>query len=272
MTNEDLDLFVDYLKKLGLAKKTCDRHIRNYKRLSLNTASTQDDIIKTITNDKTISKSEKLLRFSTGSKYLKYKNMDNNKILSNIMETNKELNKIYTERNKKKKYDYNKQDIINEMKRFYSVGNKRAYLISYLVIMFNTRNKDCDVTIARHKKYCKDKNENYLVLRKNDVVYIRNNYKTCKTYGTKQDIIRNKKILECVNYLMRDKEFETRKLFDNFYNSTDIVKRYMPYGLKTSDIVRIILNCNNSLKDAVRISKNRGTTLNVLNQNYNLKA
>jgi len=272
MVSEELNLFVDYLKKSGLADDTCNRHIRNYKRLSFNENTTQDDILKSVMNDKTISMPQKLLRLSSGSKYLKYKNMENDKILSNIMEINKQLNKTYMERNKKRKYDYKKQDIINEMERFYDTGNKRAYLLSYLVVNYNTRNKDCDVTITRHKKFCKDKTKNYLVLRKNDVIYIRNIYKTYKTYGSKQELIRNKKFLECVNYLMRDKEFETRKLFDNFYNSTDIVKRYMPYGLKTSDIVRIILNCNNSLKDAVKISKNRGTTLNVLNQNYNLQS
>jgi len=272
MTNEDLDLFVEYLKKTGLTDNTCNRHIRNYKRLPFNDNSTQDDILKSVINDETISIPQKLLRLSSGSKYLKYKNMKNDKILSNIMELNKQITKTYMERNKKRKYDYNKQDILNEMNRFYDTGNKKAYLLSYLVVTFNTRNKDCDVTIARHKKYCKDKNENYLVLRKNDVIFIRNFYKTCKAYGTKEHIIRNKKILECVNYLMRDKEFKTRKLFDNFYNCTKIIKRYMPYQLKTSDIVRIILNCNNSLKDAVKISKNRGTTLKILNNNYNLKA
>ena len=272
MTNEDLDLFVEYLKKTGLTDNTCNRHIRNYKRLPLNDNSTQDDILKSIMNDKTISIPQKLLRLSSGSKYLQYKNMEKDKILSNIMELNKQMSKVYNERNQKRKYDYNKQDILNEMERFYDTGNKKAYLLSYLVVTFNTRNKDCDVTIARHKKYCKDKNENYLVLRKNDVVYIRNFYKTCKTYGTKEHIIRNKKILDCVNYLMRDKDFKTRKLFKNFYNCTEIIKRNMPFNLKTSDIVRIILNCENSLGDAVKISKNRGTSIGVLNNNYNIKS
>ena len=268
----DIELFIDHLKNLGLVKKTIDTHFRNYNRfISLNDNPSQDDIINYVLNDDSISMAQKLIRLSSGSKYLKYKNMDNDKVLTNIRNINEKLNKTYTDRNKKKEYKYNREDILNEMERFYNTGNKRAYLMTYLVVNFNTRNKDLDVTIARHRKFCKDKLENYLVLRKNDVVYIRNNYKTCKTYGKKEHIIRDKKILECVKYFMRDLEINKRKLFDNFYNSTTIIKRYTPFGLRTTDIVKIILNCNNSLSSAVKISKNRGTTLNVLNQNYNLK-
>jgi hypothetical protein len=277
MTNEeekhsDIDLFVSHLKSLGLVKKTIDAHIRNYNRFkSLNDNPTQEEIIKYVMDDETISMGQKLIRLSSASKYLKYKNMENNDVLTNIRNINEKLNKTYTDRNKKMEYKYKKQDILDEMERFYESGNKKAYLMTYLVVNFNTRNKDVDVTMARHRKYCKDLTENYLVLRKNDVVYIRNNYKTCKTYGKKENIIRDKKILECVNYFMRDKEINKRKLFDNFYNSTRVIKRYTPFGLKTTDIVKIILNCNNSLKDAVNISKNRGTNLTTLNQNYNLK-
>ena len=40
----------------------------------------------------------------------------------------------------------------------------------------------------------KDPNENYLVLRKNDIVYIRRNYKTAKSYGEKVSILKTRKV------------------------------------------------------------------------------
>jgi hypothetical protein len=54
------------------------------------------------------------------------------------------------------------------------------------------------------------------------------------------------------------------------YNSTNIVKRYLPYNLKTSDILKIILKENNSLTEAYKIGQRRGTSLQTLQDSYNL--
>jgi hypothetical protein len=61
------------------------------------------------------------------------------------------------------------------------------------------------------------------------------------------------------------------KLFKSFLNPTKFLKKLLPYNLKTSDICKIHLNENNSLKDAVELSQKRGTNVNTLNTNYNLK-
>jgi vancomycin resistance protein YoaR len=55
-----------------------------------------------------------------------------------------------------------------------------------------------------------------------------------------------------------------------FYNSTNIVKRYLPYNLKTSDIVKIILKEDNTLGDAADIGYKRGTSLRTLQSSYNI--
>ena len=70
----------------------------------------------------------------------------------------------------------------------------RAFIINYLLIHFNVRNKDLDLIVVSSKRRAKDPNENYLVLRKNDIVYIRRNYKTVKSYGEKVNIFKSRKM------------------------------------------------------------------------------
>ena len=55
-----------------------------------------------------------------------------------------------------------------------------------------------------------------------------------------------------------------------FYNSTNIVKRHLPFNLKTSDILKIILKEKNTLADASKIGSRRGTSLRTLQDSYNL--
>jgi len=54
------------------------------------------------------------------------------------------------------------------------------------------------------------------------------------------------------------------------HNSTNTVKKYLPFKLKTSDILKIILKENNSLSEASRIGSRRGTSLETLQNSYNL--
>jgi len=70
--------------------------------------------------------------------------------------------------------------------------------------------------------------------------------------------------------LLQDSDIKCTKIFDGFSNSTNILKNYLPFGLRTSDIVKIILSEDNTLNKANKISKNRGTNLQTLQNNYNI--
>lgn len=78
--------------------------------------------------------------------------------------------------------------------QLYKDGRWRDYLINYLLLQYHTRNKDLDVAIINNKSQAKDAGTNYLLLRKNDVVYLRRSYKTVKTYGPKQFVFKNRKV------------------------------------------------------------------------------
>jgi len=266
--------FEEYLENVGLKPTTIKNHLRNLDKFNklnfYDLKLTEGNIIKILKDDE-ISNSQRLTLASTMSKYLQFSLLPNEKLVEYIKTINNELNKQYNERNKNKKYEYTKKDILKEINRFYKEGNYRAYIVSYLVYYFNTRNLDVNVNICRSKKYAKDEKDNYLILRKNSVLYVRNNYKTSRSYGSKTHEVKSKKFLESVKYMLQDEDIKCTRIFDGFTNSTNILKNYLPFGLKTSDIVKIILSEDNSLHQATKIGKKRGTNILTLEKSYNLK-
>ena len=81
------------------------------------------------------------------------------------------------------------------MAETYKNESWRAFIINYLLITFNVRNKDLDLIVVSSKRRAKDPNENYLVLRKNDILYIvRRKYKTSKSYGEKVNTFKSRKM------------------------------------------------------------------------------
>ena len=265
--------FEEYLVNVGLKNNTIKNHIRNidkFEKLNFyDLHLTEENIIKILKDDE-INNSQRLTLSSTMSKYLQFSLLPNNKLVDYIKSINNELNKQYNERNKNKKYEYTKKDILKEINRFYKEGNYRAYIVSYLVYFYNTRNADLNVNVCRAKKYAKDEKSNYLILRKQSVLYIRNNYKTSKTYGSKTHEVKSKKFLESVKYMLRDPGINCIRLFDGFTNSTTILKSYLPFGLRTGEIIKIILAEDNSLHKASKIGLRRGTSLATLEKSYNL--
>ena len=79
----------------------------------------------------------------------------------------------------------------------YLYENKKwfEYIINYLLINYQTRNKDLDFTIVGLKRDTKDKDKNFMWLERGRVTFIRNNYKTSNTYGTKTDVISDEKFV-----------------------------------------------------------------------------
>jgi hypothetical protein len=105
------------------------------------------------------------------------------------------------------------------------------------------------------------------------VLYIRNNYKTREKYGELKNEIKAEKfywsVVAFFNYKTED-DNDSVNLFYTFKNSTEQVRKYTPFNLKETDIIKIILNENNSLNQSAKISTRRGTSLQVLENNYNI--
>jgi len=71
---------------------------------------------------------------------------------------------------------------------YYRDKQYKKFVILYLLINYNTRNKDLVARVVKDETDLND-DENFLLIRDKDVVYIRNDYKTKSRYGGKRDII-----------------------------------------------------------------------------------
>ena len=141
----------------------------------------------------------------------------------------------------------------------------------------NVRNMDLVakiITKAGQLKKIKE-DENYLHIKKNQVTFVRRNYKTAKTYGEKRDddcVGKNEKTkfvkaLRTILNLSGDNNLIPQNYVDG--NLADYIIR-QTNGLGETKLLKMSLKAKNSLADASRIGVKRGTNLNTLHQNYNL--
>ena len=267
---ENIELFEMSLE--GLNPNTIKNHIRNVKKYieEYDEPNNQDIILKNVSSDEVYkTQSAKLTILKSISKYLQFKGLPVDKITDGISKYNNTLNKSYAVRNKEKKYQHNLKDLKQGLKKLEQDGKCQEFIINYILINYNTRITDINVKLVNKKP--KDKEHNYLYRRKNDIQYIRNVYKTSKTYGQKIHIIKNKSFLKCFDEMIKNQD----KLLYDYNEDSKKLQRYFKkkilFSYNQSDIAKIILSDKNNLSQAIKIGKNRGTDLNTLNQNYNIK-
>jgi hypothetical protein len=156
------------------------------------------------------------------------------------------------------------------------------FILMWLMVRFNTRNADVDVEIVNtiHETK-KDKTRNYLVKRREDFVFIRNNYKTAKTYKQKRHIFKDPLMTRAVRYFTAEMP-PNMPLFVMNHNGERLVdssianymKRVLPEGITESDINKIQVSEIESLNDFDKLldmADKRGTSPETLITHYKLK-
>lgn len=91
----------------------------------------------------------------------------------------------------------------NYVDALYRDQRYKEYIVNYLFLHYGVRNQDIDCIIVNGKKKTLPPDDNYLVVYKTKVDYIRKKYKTFKTYGEKNITIKDKKFIIAVNALNR---------------------------------------------------------------------
>jgi predicted transcriptional regulator with HTH domain len=156
------------------------------------------------------------------------------------------------------------------------------FILMWLMVRFNTRNADVDVEIVNtiHETK-KDKTRNYLVKRREDFVFIRNNYKTAKTYKQKRHIFKDPLMTRAVRYFTAEMP-PNMPLFVMNHNGERLVdssianymKRVLPEGITESDINKIQVSEIESMADfdkLLEMADKRGTNVETLITHYKLK-
>ena len=143
---------------------------------------------------------------------------------------------------------------------YYKDKDYKKFVILYLLMNYNTRNKDLVVKIVKDEKDL-NKDENFLWIRDKDVVYIRNDYKTKERYGGKRDVIKAKKFFNAVQDL-------ESLLVNN--NNLDRQVKEVTGGINQSTMFKMLISSNNNLKSIAKASKARGTNMETIAKSYDI--
>jgi len=177
------------------------------------------------------------------------------------------------------------KELLRYLNKLYVDEEWRAYIINYLLIHFNVRNRDIDLLIVQDKSDYSSfglKGDENVVYVGSKNLYYRNNYKTVKMYGPKKIGFNSRKFSRAVEkfiaqqnpengitYLLSDKN-NNRIGSDSLGN---FIKKYTLNKMNESDYNKISVSRVKSLDDyklLQTISKNRGTAIETLISDYNL--
>jgi hypothetical protein len=155
------------------------------------------------------------------------------------------------------------------------------YIINFLFLKANTRNMDIayiDIHKSVENEDDLDKDRNHIYIKDGKAIFIRNKYKTFKSYGQKKNIIGVKKFVDTIKSILGDKNkvalFATKKGTPIAVGAIgSYFKRFMMLGVKEGDIMKIVLKYideEGSYDQLRRVASNRGTSIGTLLKEYDI--
>ena len=196
-------------------------------------------------------------------KMLKFRDRNKVKLQENVKESNKYLSNLPT-----------LKDLEEFTDHLYDNKEYLDYAINFLLLEYNVRNADLALEIVTKKREANDNTKNYLWLAPKKIIYIRNQYKTSDTYGTKTHIITDKKFMFAIKYLLKcQSKKDSNKMC--FFPSTEqagyVVKKASYQQLGSSTYFKIAVDTHrNDLQKIKQIGLNRGTATDTIADNYDI--
>jgi len=205
----------------------------------------------------------------------------NGELPINLLEKRREELKLlrdeHTQNNKIVKNDTlpSMKVIQDYTKQLYKNKEYKKFIVNFLFINYGVRNKDVDVFLVESSKDAKDNSINYFIVKKNEIEWRINEYKTLQNYGAKKIIIKSKPFIEAVinlpmnTWLLSGTDV---KLNDSGLATT--LKRMLYNKLTEGDYFKIILKDINSKPNTTQLleyySGTRGTDYATLLKYYDV--
>lgn len=252
--------FEEYLREQKLADSTINKHIKNIDQYG-KVGTSQRIIIGKIETQPTLP--VRLSYAGSLSKYLQFKNQPNDEVVAYIHSINKSILAETEKRHKEMGQDPslpNTKQLKQRMDELYDKQDYKGFCVMYLMITYQVRNMDMMAKVVKSKKETND-TDNFFVVGRSQVTWIRNKYKTVKDYGQKIHIIKNKKFMNAISNLSQ--------LLSPTENIDRVMKK-ITGGLTEGIISKIILRDNNTINGLKKVSKNRGTGFTDLINYYNI--
>ena len=255
--------FREYLENQNLNNSTIVTHVRNLERYG-KVGLSQKIMINKLNLLETWGR--RLSAANSLSKYLQFKNQPNDEIVAYIHEANAEIQKDAT----KRQMDMAVDPCLPTLKEMWEYTNSlydsseyKSYCVMFLFLTFTVRNKDLVAKVVKSKKQTNE-TDNWFIVGRKQVTWIRNKYKTAGIYGTKTHVIKNEKFLTAISKL--------EHLLKEDRNIDRVIKNITADigGITQSTIVKVVLRHNNTMNNLRRVSRNRGTDMTTLVENYNI--
>lgn len=288
MSTSEIDSY--FLENPNLALQTQRTYASNYKKLldALGTFELNDvpqkDIISAVEKYENANSKIMLINVAMNVKSHFHNRTD-------LLTKHRELLKLEINQNKNKNKDVkrDKMPSFHELQRYlnslYLDGEWRAYIINYLLINFNVRNKDLDLVIVSNLSDYKSRgvkgDENVLYVGSKNM-YLRNDYKTVKQYGQKKIAWNNRKFGVAVKSFVADQDAEENFVYllsDSNQNRIsgdslgNYIRKYTLDDMTESDYNKISVSRVKSMDDFAllqKISEFRGTSVQTLITEYNV--
>ena len=246
----------------GLSEKTITEHSRNLNKFQNLGGLLKWDESKTITfiKDHYNEGSSQKAISSTLSKYRHYRGKSTETIRQFLQQTNAEASLLQRQKNDKLRDNLPDIDFKQMLSKYYREKDYKSFVILFLLLNYNTRNKDLVARVTNDETDLNE-DENFLLIRDKDVVYIRNDYKTKDKYGMKRDVIKAKKFFNSVQDL-------DSLLIDN--GNLDRQVKAVTHGINQSTMFKILITQNNNLKSISKASRNRGTNMETIAKSYDI--
>ena len=156
------------------------------------------------------------------------------------------------------------------MNEAYANGEWVKFVVNYLLLTFQTRNEDLDLTITSNPKAV-DGIHNWIILKKASCTYIRNHYKTVETYGPKIVDIRNKKLIEALSHILGDNKSEwLLKTGNSHIIHTELNRAVANQTYEKIGSTKYFKILSTSKKNIEKMSNNRGTDPSTIVHSYKM--
>jgi len=170
------------------------------------------------------------------------------------------------------------QELVDYTNSLYDKKDYIDFIINWLILNYYVRNKDLVFTIVPRKKDIIDASKNYIWvdIRHKKLLWVRNDYKTYNTYGTKKHIIKDYNIFNAVKhiYYCQQRDDPECVFIPNLNQAGYYIQKSTYQSLGESNYIKIILNHyvqNNNINILKEISESRGTNMNTLLTSYNIR-
>ena len=252
-----MESFKSYLEQQKLATSTIKNHIRNLSKLDIKLLDgPEKDLAKYIKANYDVGSQQKTITTSV-AKYRGYRELPKTEISELLKKTNNDSTQIQQKNNDELEIPDIK-NVKSLMNLYLKQGMWKQYVVMYLLLHLQTRNLDLVAKIT-DKLEDVDDETNWLYVRKSDVVFFRNNYKTKAKYGLKKDIIKGKRFHFAVSQLK-----ELLRPNENLYRT--VMK--ITGQINETTMMKMSVCNNNNVKGIKKISKNRGTSMLEIATNY----